>query len=391
MPRKNLNDQLCIHLRGEDMLHPTPSLKRLAGLTFAAATLFGAAASAQATAIQNARIEPLASYGNFANTHIEPTITSGALPDSPAARVDPNVPSSAFSGVVSINIRYDGQSFICSGALVSSRSVVSAGHCVDTDGNGHFVDLKKPGTDVRVIFNSAGDRTAIVTATGVTVHPDYKGFGNCPAGVDSFCVNDDLAVITLGSDAPASAKIYKVFDAPITSGKRIIMAGYGTSGDGVDGYYVNPSFFVKRSGENYIDLFDADDEQGFTGRNEVWYADFDGGGKDTFCDMYGVCTPQLPNNREAGIGGGDSGGPSFIDWNGELWLVANNTFSGWFDGQTKGTFGTYFGGILLNPYADFLRAATGNQIAWVLPEPGSIALLGLGAMMLLGARRRSKK
>jgi hypothetical protein len=336
---------------------------------------------------------PMAQAGIVGGT-LTPVITSGALPDSPGAHVDANSPTSAFSGVVSINIRYDGKSYICSGALVGKRSVVSAGHCVDTDGNGHIVDINAPGNDVRVIFNNSNvvgspDR-AIVTATAVSMNANYQGFGNCPAGVNSFCVNDDVSVITLGADAPASAKIYKIATNPLLSGTHITMAGYGTSGDGVTGFYVAPSFRVKRSGENYVDLFDADDELGFTGANEVYYADFDGAGKDTFCTDYGVCTPQLPNDRESGIGGGDSGGPSFVNMYGELMLVANNTFSGTFSGQTPGTFGTYFGGIILSSYADYLNTATGGQATFV-PEPGSIALFGLASMMLFGARRRSKR
>ena len=112
------------------------AFKTLAAAILAAGAVTG---SAQATILSPSAYEPL--------------ISSGALPDSPAARVDPNVSSSPFSGVVSINIRYDGQSFICSGALVGKRSVVSAGHCVDTNGNGALVDLHKPGSDVRVVFN----------------------------------------------------------------------------------------------------------------------------------------------------------------------------------------------------------------------------------------------
>lgn len=318
-----------------------------------------------------------------------PMITSGAFPDSPSAHVDANTPSSLFSGVVSINIRYDGQSYICSGALVGKRSVVSAGHCVDTDGNGTLVNLNKPGSDVRVLFNSNGDATAMITASAVSMNPFYQGFGHCPAAVTSFCVNDDVAVITLGTDAPASAKIYKVAVNPVTAGTHIIMAGYGTSGDGVNGYTVSPSFYVKRSGENYMDLFDGNDEQGFAGPTEVYYADFDGGGKNTFCTMYGACSPSLSNGRESGIGGGDSGGPSFIDMYGELMIVANNTFSGTLAGQTPGTFGTYFGGMILGAYSGYLLGATGNQIQLV-PEPGSIALFGI-ALMVLALRRRTRQ
>jgi hypothetical protein len=360
------------------MLTRKTMYKKLFGTAIAAAAMI-AGAQAQAAVVG-------------ATGTLTPTIVAGAFPDSPAAHVDPNVASSPFSGVVSINIRYDGQSYICSGALVGTRQVISAGHCVDTDGNGTLVDINKAGSDVRVVFNSARTQEAVITASKVSMNPDYQGFGNCPAGVNSFCVNDDVSVITLSQDAPASAKIYKVSAAPLTEGTHIIMAGYGTTGNGVDGYTAGPSFLVKRTGENYVDLFDLDDEQGFAaGHSEVYYADFDGQGKDLFCQEFGVCTPVLPNDKESSIGGGDSGGPSFIMQDGELVLVANNTFSGtWNEGDVQGTFGTYFGGIVLGSYVDYLRTATDGNITFV-PEPGSLALLAMGGALLGGMRRRRKQ
>lgn len=351
------------------------NFKKMMGVALATSALIGAAGA-------NASI--------LTDSTVVPAITAGAPPDSPGAHVDPNGPASPYSGVVSINIVYSGSSFICSGTLVGKRTVVSAGHCVDTTGNGTLIDLSKPGNSVRVVFNNSTTPGAytLIGASAVSMNPDYKGFGKCPAGVDSFCVNDDVSVITLAQDAPANVKVYSIATNEMETGQEITMVGYGTSGNGMDGFNVSPSFFTKRVGGNVMDLFDLNDEQNFVaGPKEVWYADFDGNGIDTFCTMFGVCTPALGNNRESGIGGGDSGGSSFIDLNGQLTLAATNTFTGYFDGQTPGTFGTYMGGIVLGSYQQYLTSASVDALTFV-PEPGSLALLGLGAAMLLRSRRR---
>ena len=359
------------------MFQQNQILKKIASCAIVAGLFAGVSFNAQASNIDRSTMIPL--------------ITSGALPDTPAAHVDANTASSPFSGVVSINIRSAAGSFICSGALVGKRSVVSAGHCVDEDGNGTLVDIHAANTDVRVVFNagSANNGNAVITASAISMNPNYAGFGHCPVGVSGFCLNDDVSVITLGQDAPIGAKIYRVGATPLTSGQHIIMVGYGTSGDGTNGFYINPSFRVKRHGENNMDLFDRDDEQNFAGGpNEVWYADFDGAGKDTFC-AYGVCDAGLGNARESGIGGGDSGGPSFsISDIGEYVLIGNNTFGS--GGADAGKFGSYFGGMVLSSYQDYLYSATNGEIRQAIPEPASIAMLGLGLAMLLVMRRRSK-
>ena len=359
------------------MSHRKLSLKKLVGAVVVTSAVFGVAVPAQA-----GLIDPIDTA----------MITSGALPDSPEARVDANTLDSRFSGVVSIFTQRAGRGYICTGALVGKRSVVSAGHCVDADGNGVAIDLNAPGNSVEVVFNHNGDYADIIGASAISIDAGYQGFGKCPAGsTRRSCVNDDVAVITLGRDAPADAKVYKIATNPLTVGTRIMMAGYGTSGDGVNGYTVDPEFHIKRVGQNYVDLLDLDDEQGFSGRAEVFVADFDGAGEDTHCTYFDVCTPQLPNDVEGGIGGGDSGGPSFVEMYGELTLVANNTFSRrYFADQIDGTFGTALGGMILGSYSDYINRATGGDVTFV-PEPGSVMLFGLGALALAGARRRKQK
>ncbi|MFP5390948.1 MAG: trypsin-like serine protease [Gammaproteobacteria bacterium] len=315
-----------------------------------------------------------------------PAMGGGAAPDSSLAHLDPNLPSSPFSGVVSISVERDGLQLICTGALIGKRTVMSAAHCVDSNGQGQAVDLNNPQVRVKVNFNSNGAQNASIAASSVSMHANYQGFGNCPGGQPGNCLTDDVALINLSEDAPASARVYKLAVTPFAR-QTVYMAGYGWSGDGVNGFTVPPDFGVKRFGLNYMDGYLLDDELGLT--PEAWVADYDGAGIDADCMLFGVCTPVFNDPYESVIGPGDSGGPAFVYVYGELMVAGTTTFGSDPLQVGEGRFGTLFGGMLVAAYTDYLLGAAGSGLTFV-PEPDGLLTFALcaGVAAAVGARRR---
>jgi len=265
----------------------------------------------------------------------------GLPPDSAGNRIVPNNLSSAYAGTAHIFI---GNAFVCTATPIADRFLVSANHCVDANDNG----MNDFGTNIRVTFSADGDSSTVIFPSGVAAvytHPDYTGFNNPN-------VNDDIFIIELVNDLPAEIPRYPVYRGSINSGQQIHLVGYGTTGDAINGYINgSASFTVKRAGRNNPDRGFFGDDEG-SGLAEIFQYDIDN-----------WQTGGLGNDVETTVGGGDSGGPAYIQVGDALQLWGVNTF-------TSGNapfFGSRGGGVLITGYLDFIDGI-------VAPVPGVFSL-----------------
>jgi hypothetical protein len=202
-------------------------------------------------------------------------------------------------------------------------------------------DRKDGIKSIYFILNDGGNQTSKLLVSKIDVQPDFTGF-NRPS------VNDDISILTLSTAVPAGVPVYPLVSTDMAAGTSLTLVGYGQSGDGVNGYTVSPSFTVKRVGQNNADAFYGQDDARRPAANEVWRFDFDG---PSGSGMFGGAT--LGNNVETTLGGGDSGGPAFVQLGSTYYLAGNNTFT---QGTNAPKFGTLGGGINLYPYLGWINS-----------------------------------
>lgn len=258
-------------------------------------------------------------------------LMSGALPDSPVARMDRGGTESPYAGVGSITLH--GQTF--SGTLISPRHVLTAAHVVAT---------RAPG-EVRFNLVNHGEISRSVNVTAIHVHPAYSGFEpGRPA-------DGDLAILELAEPVPAVYPRYRVLRQPLQIGMPLLLAGFGASGHGDGGEPVAAHPAVRRSGANRVSQI----RPSLAGRaHAVYYFDFDGPAPqhDRFGDS------GLGNALETSLASGDSGSPAFVrDRRGRLWLAGVNSFR---FGPTP-TFGNGGGGQILAIYAAWIDGILGAE------------------------------
>jgi V8-like Glu-specific endopeptidase len=190
-----------------------------------------------------------------------------------------NVPASQFPTVGQVG---DAGFDFCTGTLIGSKYVLSAGHCV-TDDNG------RPNlTAANARFRLGGVEYRV---SQIVVHPSYNG------NIDTEGVVD-LSILVLTQDVPNVTPSTLYRQAP-TVGAVLTLAGYGVTGTGTTGVTDNSP----TPQQGTIDF-------GTTPIDEV---------TGTFI-KWNFDNKPAPNT-ESNTAPGDSGGPAFITVNGQLVLA----------------------------------------------------------------------
>jgi hypothetical protein len=189
-------------------------------------------------------------------------------------------------------------SYGCSGTAINAHWMLTAAHCVD--------DAKSLDFYLR---NQQGGYTAYEGSSWLA-HELFNGL-DLFAGWDIGLVHFDQALDV------APAKLYRGNNE---LGSLGVIAGFGTSGDGLGG--VTSPFGVKRAGVNVVSYAFSTEGDG----EQILFGDFDppvdnnpNGAWDFFEDGYA-----LPFEYSPAFG--DSGGGMFIFENNELYLAGVSSF-----------------------------------------------------------------
>lgn len=259
-------------------------------------------------------------------------LMAGATPDSPAARVDTNLPGSPWTSAVSVLV--GGTPF--SGVAIARQYVLTAAH----------VAGGQPPSQVQVVVNSQAAPVTMSVAAVAT----YPG---------TVFPYDDLCVLQLAQPLPAGVPIPPIMDTPQPTGTVLTLVGYGASGYGNVGPSVGASSTVKRSGRNVLDtLTDRLDSSGRTGQFFVY--DFDGPSGNG-----AMGGPTLGNAVETAPASGDSGSPVYVDSTAGIALYGLTTLVLSFaSGSTTSVFGSGGGGLVLSyaPHLSWLQTQTAHTL-----------------------------
>ncbi len=126
--------------------------------------------------------------------------------------------------------------FFCTGMVISNDTILTAAHCVCTT---NYVGGSVCHPEVTVVYppNVAAPSKGVVSRAGLaTYHPYYQG------SLTEQQIEHDLAVIKLEGVGPAHASSFVVANDYPAVGSRVMVAGYGHTGEDCDGPYGSPNY-----------------------------------------------------------------------------------------------------------------------------------------------------
>lgn len=222
-------------------------------------------------------------------------------------RVLPADPEAKATVMIISTEKGTGQSFVCTATPITSRTLITAAHCLDQAAQVmavFYVDL----------LCSSGFKFSrdTIRAVDFTWHPEYD-----PEVMNSN--NPDLGLVHLSADLKPGYQIYKINLAPEALDSALILNGYGITGSSNSDSTVLRQVKLNRS------------EYDFEQQSIV-----------------------INNNGLHGICFGDSGGPGFVTSDDELQLATVNSFG---YGPRNDVCGGRASLIMIHPFLSWIHQA----------------------------------